>query len=258
MPDVDLNSTEVKQAIATAVAKATADATAGLQTQIDGAVATATEGLKTKNQELLGEVKKFKTKAKAVPEGFDPKKWQEMLDAQAAADEEAAKAAGKWDEYKAELVETHKTEVAALKEENESLHGQLEDVLVTNEIMGAISTAKGNSDLLMPHVRKHVKLIDEDGKKVARVLDKAGNPRIAGADGDFMSITGLLDELKATDVFAPCFEGSRATGSGAGGSGGSGGADDNPFSKDTLNLTEQARLRKEDPQAAARLQKAAG
>lgn len=258
MPDVDLNSTEVKQAIADAVSAATREATAGLQASIDTAVGTATEGLKTKNQELLGEVKKFKTKSKVVPDGFDPVKYQEMLDANAAADEEAAKAAGKWDEYKAELVETHKTEMATLRTENESLHGQLENVLVTNEIMSAISKAKGNSDLLMPHVRKHVKLIEEEGAMVARVIDKAGNARIAGAEGDFMTISGLLDEFKATDVYAPCFEGSRATGSGAGGSGGSGGADNNPFAKDTLNLTEQARLRREDPQAATRLQKAAG
>ena len=78
MPDVDLKSPEVKAAIAAAVQ----EATGGLQTKIDEAVATATEGLKAKNTELLGEVKKFKTKAKVVPDDFDPEKWANLTQAE--------------------------------------------------------------------------------------------------------------------------------------------------------------------------------
>jgi len=253
MPDVDLKSPEVKAAIAEAVK----EATGGLQKQIDTAVSKATEGLKSKNTELLGEVKKFKTKASTVPDDFDVKAYEEMLKAQTDAAEDAAKQAGKWDEYKAELVAEHKTREAELLQGNEKLKAQLENVLVTNEIMGAIGRAKGNSDLLMPHVRTQVKLIEENGEQVARVIDKAGNARISGAEGDFMNIEQLLGELKESETFAPCFEGSRATGSGAGGSGSGGAGGDNPFSKDTLNLTEQARLKRVDPVAAERLKKAA-
>lgn len=252
MPDIDLKAPEVQDAIQTAVAAAVAEATTGFEAKLT----ETTAGLKTKNQELLGEVKKFKKTAQAIPEGFDAVKWQEMIDAQAAADEDAAKAAGKWDEYKAELVATHETEKAALLGERDQLKGQLEGVLVNNSIMAAIAHEKGNSDLLMPHVRDHVKLFDEDGELVARVIDKAGNPRITGAKGDFMSIEGLLEEFKETDTFAPCFEGSRSSGAGAGGDG-SGGTKNNPFASDSLNLTEQARLNREDPNKAARLKAAA-
>ena len=254
MPDIDLKDPAILEAIKTATAAAVAEATKGFNTKLE----TETEGLKNKNSQLLSEVKKFKTKASALPDDFDPEKYAELVAAQATADEEAAKAAGKWDEYKAELVATHETAMTGVNDENKSLKGQLENVLVTNEIMKGISAAKGNSELLMPHVRKSVKLIDEDGVQIARVLDEKGNPRIAGASGDFMTIEQLLAEFKESDTYAPCFEGSRATGSGAGGGGnGAGGAKDNPFAKNTLNLTEQARLKRDDPDAAARLQAAA-
>lgn len=253
MADLDLNNEAVQSAISEATAAAVAEATA----KFDGKLAEETEGLKSKNQQLLSEVKKFKAKASSIPEDFDAEAWQELKTAKQLADEEAAKAAGKWDEYKSELVETHQKEIGGLKEENGTLRGQLENVLVNNAIMGAISHAKGNPDLLMPHVRGHVKLFDDDGEQVARVVDKAGNPRIIGAKGDYMSIEQLLEEFKESDTFAPCFEGSRATGSGAGGGSGSGGVKNNPFSKETLNLTEQARLKRDDPDAAARLKAAA-
>lgn len=221
-------------------------------------IAEETEGLRNKNQQLLGEVKKFKGIAAKIPEDFDPEAWQELKTREEQAREEAAKQAGKWDEYKAELVETHKAETAALRDREAKLQQQLENVLVNNAIMTAISHAKGNPDLLMPHVRGHVRLFDEEGEQVARVVDKAGNPRIAGANGDFMTIEALLDEFKESQTFAPCFEGSRASGSGAAGGNGSGGAEANPFAKETLNLTEQARLNREDPAKAARLKAAAG
>lgn len=255
MSDIDLNNEAVQAAIAeqaaTLAEKKAAELAAGI-------VEEETAGLKSKNRELLGEVKKFKQKASIIPEDFDPEAWQTMRADAEKAREEAAKAEGKWDEYKAELVETHQAEIGGLKDQNTALHGQLENVLVNNAIMGAISHAKGNSDLLMPHVRRHVKLFEEDGERVARVIDKAGNPRITGAKGDYMTIEQLLEEFKESDTFAPCFEGSRASGSGAAGGNGSGGAESNPFAKDSLNLTEQARLKREDPAKAARLQAAAG
>lgn len=255
MSEVDLSSEEVQAAIKSAQESAVKDA----MKQFDARLAEETEGLKAKNHQLLGEVKKFKQKASAIPDDFDAKVWSDLKKAKLEADEEAAKAAGKWDEYKAELVQTHEKEVTGLRDQNAQLHTQLENVLVNNAIMSAISHAKGNSDLLMPHVRNHVQLFDEDGEKVARVIDKSGNPRITGAKGDFMSIEQLLEEFKESTTFAPCFEGSRATGSGAAGGGnGSGGAKANPFAKETLNLTEQARLNRDDPAAAARLKAAAG
>jgi len=50
----------------------------------------------------------------------------------------------------------------------------------------------------------------------------------------------------------------KPTGSGATGNNGGAKTTPNPFKKETLNLTEQARLKSEDPQLAARLQSEAG
>jgi len=249
MPDIDLNSPEIQEAINAATAAAVEEAAKNF----DAKLAEETEGLKSKNSQLLGEVKKFKQKASSVPDDFDPNEWEAAREEARKAREAAAKAEGKWDEYKAELVETHQKELTGVAGERDALRTQLEDVLVNNAIMAAINHAKGNSDLLMPHVKTRVKLFDDDGKQVARVIDKDGNPRIAGAKGDYMTIEALLDEFKESDTFAPCFEGSRATGSGAGGGSGGGAVKNNPFARETLNLTEQARLKREDPEKAARL-----
>ena len=253
MSEVDLQAPEIQEAIKAAKDAAIEEANQSFESKL----AEETEGLKSKNQQLLGEVKKFKAKASSVPDDFDPDAWKTMQEEAAKAREEAAKAEGKWDEYKAELVATHQQELESLANERSALKTQLEDVLVNNSIMTAIAHAKGNADLLMPHVRGHVKLVEEDGKQIARVIDAQGNPRIHGAKGDYMTIEQLLEEFKETSTFAPCFEGSRATGSGANGSNGAGGAANNPFHKDSLNLTEQARLKREDPDKAARLQAAA-
>lgn len=258
MPDIDLSNEEVKAAIA----EAAKEQAATIAEEIAAAkVAEETEGLKNKNAQLLGEVKKFKAKASSIPDDFDPEAWSTMREEAEKAREEAAKQAGKWDEYKAELVEQHKQREKELLDQTGNLKGQLENVLINNEIMSAIGKAKGNAELLMPHVRKHVSLVDDgDGKQVARVLDANGNARIIGSNGDYMTIEQLLSEFKESTTYAPCFEGSRATGSGANGgkNNGASGANDNPFAKDTRNLTEQARILRENPDEAARLKAAAG
>lgn len=254
MSDIDLND----EAVQAAIEKAADERAQELAGDVEAKIAEATEGLKSKNQQLLSEVKRFKQKVQGVPEDFDPEEWERIKAERAKAEEDRAKEEGRWEEYKQELVDQHKEREAAVAQERDQFRSQLENVLIDNAIIGAISKAKGNAELLQPHVRRHVKLFEDDGKLNARVVDQSGNPRIAGAEGDYMTIEGLLEEFKKSDTYAPCFEGSRATGSGAGGNGnGSGGAVKNPFARDTLNLTEQARLKRDDPEAAARLQKAA-
>jgi hypothetical protein len=66
-----------------------------------------------------------------------------------------------------------------------------------------------------------------------------------------------VEELKADQDFSALFDGTGTSGSSArpaGSKGGNATPGKNPFAKDSLNLTEQMRLMRENPTLAAKLQ----
>lgn len=253
---VDINSDEVQAVIQEQVAAQVAK----LEERHAAAMDEAVEGLRNKNHQLLGEVKKLKSQVRdtsELPDDFNPEEWAKYRKDKANAAEELRKAQGDWEGYKKELQEAHARELEQRDAAAAALRAQLDNELVTNAITGSIGKAKGSIDLLLPHLRNAVKLIDEDGVLAARVVDAKGTPRIDTKTGDFLSIDQLLEEMKNTDTFAPCFEGTRASGSGArGGAGGS--AQQNPWAGGSLNLTEQGRITRENPGLAAKLKSEAG
>jgi hypothetical protein len=101
----------------------------------------------------------------------------------------------------------------------------LERKVVDAAATAAISRLKGVPELLLPHVKNRVKVVESDGDFIARVLADDGKTfavtRKSGATGD-MSIEELVESMKGSDVFGRAFEGSGAAGSGSGGSGGAG------------------------------------
>lgn len=233
---------------------APAEGAQALEERVAALVAEQTEGLRRKNSELLGEVKKLKGRSKDLPEDFDPEQWKALKDAEAHRVEEEARRAGQWDKLKNDLVSRHEAQRGELQTALQQRTGQLHDYIVRNEALSAIAKADGITELLLPHVRGRLKLHEEDGKFSVQVVDSDGNPRIGSGKGEPMTLDQLLTEMKETEVFAPAFRGSRATGGGANGSGrGSGGAVKNPWKKETFNLTEQGRLIRENPDLAQRL-----
>lgn len=93
------------------------------------------------------------------------------------------------------------------------MRGSLEKYLITAEATSAISAADGESILLMPHVQSKVKVFNEDGNYIARVIDKDGDPRGDGKGG-FMTIAGLVAEMKKDPVYARAFKASGTSGGG--------------------------------------------
>ena len=73
--------------------------------------------------------------------------------------------------------------------------------------------------LLLPHVRRYLKRVEEGDDFKVIVVDDKGNPRVAGANGDLMTVEQLVAEMKTKDEYAGGFKGTGASGSGAGGSG---------------------------------------
>lgn len=219
--------------------------------------------LKAKNQELLGKMKQLKEKVSAIPEDFDPEKWNELkalLDKknkgqQEPGEEERIK------QLREQLEQQYQEKLTEVEQQAKTYKSALEQRLLDGAAVEALSKAKGNVDLLLPHVKSHLRVVEEDGKFHVVVVDDAGEIRYSldpKRAGQPMSVGELVAEMKAKDAYAPAFEFDNA-GGGASGSGRSGMRGiKNPWKKETLNYTEQARIRREDPDLARQLAAAAG
>ena len=235
-----------------------------VQSTVDTTLAAAIErevsGLKKKNGELLGKNKTLKDNQ--LPDGFDSKRYQSLLDAESAREHKDLEDKQAWDKLREKMQETHKLERKQDADLNSVLRGALDTVLVDNLATSAISKAEGNVALLLPHVKSHLTVVEKDGEFATRVLDADGTPRI-NEKGEAFSVTALVNEMKANDTFAPAFSNPNS-GGGAGGSGsgagGAPGAQSNPFKKgtDAYNLTNQAKMKRENPELATAMAKAAG
>jgi hypothetical protein len=194
---------------------------------------TETAGLKS----ALDKERKAKAdfeKALKGFEGIDPAKAKELMEQAEKIEADKLKSKGDWETREKQLKEqlaadlskreTHfQTELKTREDRIGKLQSSLEKSLIEAQATAAIASAKGSPELLLPHVMRSVKVIEENGEFVARVLDAAGQPRIANVKGDPFTIANLVEEMKANAVFGRAFEASGAGGSGAGQGGGSGG-----------------------------------
>jgi len=115
-----------------------------------------------------------------------------------------------------DLVKQHTTESEKLQNDLADSQSQLQEAIVVSRIVEAISKEGGNVDVLMPHVKNQVRMSkDSRGTWRPEVVNKEGNPRIGGSDGQDMTILQLVQEMKVQDTFASCFSGVNSTGSGA-------------------------------------------
>lgn len=186
-----------------------------LDVDVEDAVKAATSKANREAAQFRHQVKKWEALGKS------PDEIQELLEAAAKAEEEKAAKGGEWDKLKAQMVEKHNKELENERTSKGRLRSTLERHLIDGAAVAAIAEAKGVPQLLLPHVRAHVKVVeDENGDFVARVVDAKGDPRV-NSKGDFMSISDLVGEMRQNEVFGRAFESSGAGGSGTPANGGS-------------------------------------
>ncbi|WP_426751703.1 hypothetical protein [Myxococcus sp. Y35] len=164
-----------------------------------------------KANKTLAEAQKSWTKLGKSPEEVE-KSLGELKAALAKA-QEGKEGAVNFEKLKADLEAGH---VKALGERDavvERMRGSLHKHLVEAEATAAIAELKGSAVLLLPHVQKHVRVIEEGGNFLARVVDAEGDPRGNGKGG-FMTIREFVTELKKDPNFARAFEPSGSSGSG--------------------------------------------
>lgn len=140
---------------------------------------------------------------------------QQRLEAAGAGDKQ-------YEKLKKDLETSHAAQLQERDEVTTRMRKALDTHLVDGQAAAAIAEAKGSSVLLLPHVRAHVRVVEESGEFVTRVVDAEGEPRMNGKGG-YMTPADLVAELKKKSEFAPAFASSGASGGGMPpGKGGSG------------------------------------
>ena len=142
--------------------------------------------------------------------GRTPDEIAELLQAQEARALTEAEKKGEWDKIKAQMNTAHETALKAKDETIGAMRRRLEAELVDAKATAAIAAAKGVPELLLPIVQRFVK-VDEDFS--VQVVDAKGEPRFNGK-GEALSISDLITEMRATELYGRAFEGSGQSGSG--------------------------------------------
>jgi regulator of replication initiation timing len=121
----------------------------------------------------------------------------------------------KFEAAKSQLLERHGAEIKAKEDRIGQLTGEVERLLVEQVATTAIAEAKGSVELLLPHITKHTRVKEVDGKFITEVVDKDGNTRIADSAGTPMDIAGLVADMRRPgSPFERAFDAPDTSGSG--------------------------------------------
>lgn len=173
-----------------------------------------TKGLKSALQKEREAHSKLEKETKTWASlGKTPEEIADLIKSHEDAEKAKAEKAGDWEKLKAQMNESHAKEIAAKDEQLANLRQALETNLIDAQATSAIAAAKGVPELLLPHVKAHVKVVEENGKYTVAVVDAKGDPRINGK-GEPLTISDFVTEMKQNEIFGRAFEGSGQTGSG--------------------------------------------
>lgn len=186
-------------------------------------------GIKKALEAARRDAKTFESQVAAWKKlGKSPEEIEELIRSHAEQEEQKAKSAGQWDKLKAQLEANHQKAVGDKEAEIARLRKQIEALMVDAAATADIASAKGSPHLLLPHVQRQTKVVEENGQFHVRVVDAKGDPRL-GAKGEYMTIGELVSEMRSSEQFGRAFEASGMSGSGmppgtppSGGAGGGG------------------------------------
>ena len=159
-------------------------------------------------QGRLGELDKF--------EGLDPDAAREALEKVKNWDGENLdfneEMQRKLKSQKDQMAAKFQEELGKASARSEKLTGKLTRTLVDNAAIIAIKELEGDAELLLPHVRSRVHVIEENDDFKPVVLDELGEPAYDG-EGNNVSIKSYVKGLQKK--FPGAFKGAGSTGSGS-------------------------------------------
>lgn len=174
-----------------------------------------TDGLKTalaKERKAAADAAKIAKQYQGL--GLSAEEIAELVEEKKKTDEDKARKDGEWSKLKEQMNADHEKKLGEKDSEITKRTSALEKYLIESAATSAIAAAKGVPALLLPHVMKHMKVVEEDGDFKAVVTNAKGEPRVDGK-GEPLTVDALIAEMKAdVNVFGRAFEGSGSTGSG--------------------------------------------
>lgn len=210
------------------------------------AIAAAAEkqvdGLKTKNDELLGKLGKFKH--------IDPEMYEQLVEFKKEIDEgKRQKLLDDGDSEKIieQMKSDHAKEIEKLTGERDGLSEENRKLIVSQSLSEAMSQA----EIAGPYQEAFLALI---GSKVAIADGEEGKRAVIGDK----SVSDYVSEFVGTDTGKHFVKASPSTGAGATGSQTSEPGSNNPFAGDKPDLAAGGALMRSDPAKAKALMKAAG
>lgn len=183
------------------------------------------KGLKKALSEEREAKRKAERAAKAAQEansGIDRDKYEELVEKERKAEEEAALKAGEFEKLKEQMKTARIESENKLKAEIKRRDDKIEELTIEAAVVSEVSKAGGNVELLRPHVRSHLKL-DPDTLDMV-VLDNDRQTPKVDADGNPAKLESLISEMRKSDTFASAFKATEQSGGGSdpGGDGSSG------------------------------------
>ena len=176
--------------------------------------------LKTKTNTLTATQQEAKTRREALEAIYGTVGIKDAAEFKTKWDELQAKIASGTkdkinpDEIRAAIMADITPQLTAKDAELEAMTKSLSEHLIDGDAARALAEAKGNVTVLMPHIKSQSKVIKNDeGKYVAVVTKPDGTPRV-GADGGYVPVSKLVEELKANKDFAGNFAGNQNNGPG--------------------------------------------
>jgi hypothetical protein len=186
-----------------------------------------TSGLKQAYEREKGDAKKYKDMVKGFEKlGKSPEEIAEIMADFEARQQADAEKKGDFEKMKEQIVSKHKLELEDFEKKNKSLKSTLEKTLIEAEAVRQLADLKGNTTILLPHIKASTVVVEEEGEFVVRIIDAKGTPKVDG-QGNYLTIKDLVTEMKASETFGCAFQGTGASGSGSR-SDGQGGGNHNP------------------------------
>ena len=135
------------------------------------------------------------------------KAWRQLgADPETAWAEKAKALTAEFTEQFDAVLAAKDAEIARLKESNA-------EFLITTRAHDALLKAGGSVDLLMPHIRSAVALVEDGGAAHIRILGTDGSIRET-SEGTPMTLPELVAEMRNSPVFARAFDPTGNRGSG--------------------------------------------
>lgn len=118
-----------------------------------------------------------------------------------------------FEKMKMDLEKTHSEKLKTKDEEITQMKGTLNKYLIDSEASKILTQPEvaGSVGLLLPHIQRQTKVIEENGNFHVRVIDQDGDARSNG-NGGFMTIGELVSEMKESPDYKRAFDATKQKG----------------------------------------------